>query len=114
MFCIASAIKQKHMLTITGVGVLAGGLSLEEVWLILLGVYIVGASVVSHRGYTHSVIGVIFFAIIASKLEASLGINGVYYACLVGYFSHLVADGKLLPVSKRGIKLVLPFSTKEI
>ena len=34
MISIASSIKQKHMLTITGVGVLAGGLSLEEIWLI--------------------------------------------------------------------------------
>src|SRR5699024_9795855 len=111
MVGIASSNKQKHMLTITGVGVLAGGLSLEEIWLILLGTYIIVASVVAHRGYTHSVVGVIFFAIIASKLGESLGIDGVYYACLVGYINHLVADSKLLPVNKRGIKLFLPFSS---
>ena len=114
MVGIASSIKQKHMLTITGVGVLAGGFSLEEIWLILLGTYIIVASVVAHRGYTHSVVGVIFFANIASKLEESLGIDGIYYACLVGYINHLVADSKLLPVNKRGIKLFLPFSSNEI
>lgn len=111
---IASSIKQKHMLMITGIGVLAGGLSLQETWLILLGVYILGASFASHRGYTHSIIGVIFFAVIASKLEGSLGIDGVYYTCLVGYISHLVADSKLLPFNKRGIKLFLPISSIEI
>lgn len=114
MIGIASSIKQKHMLTITGIGVLAGGLSLEEVWLILLGIYIVIASLIAHRSYTHSIIGVIFFAMIASKLEKSLGIHGVYYACIVGYISHLAADSKLLPMNKRGIKLFLPISSKEL
>jgi len=114
MMVAASMIKQKHMLTITGVGVLVGGFSLQESWLILLGIYILIASFVAHRSYTHSILGVIFFGIIASRLEASLGINGVYYSCLAGYISHLVADFKILPFNKRGIKLFLPVSSKEI
>ncbi|MEC5425720.1 metal-dependent hydrolase [Virgibacillus sp. C22-A2] len=111
---VSSLIKQKHMLTITGVGVIAGGLSLQETWLTLLGIYILVASVVSHRSYTHSIVGVVFFGVIASKLEASLGIDGMYYSCLAGYISHLIADSKLLPFNKRGIKLFLPVSAKEI
>lgn len=110
---IASSIKQKHMLTITGIGVLAGGFSLDETWIILIGIYIMIASLVAHRSYTHSIIGVVFFAIIASKLETSLGISGVYYTCLVGYISHLVADSRILPFNKRGIKLFLPISSRE-
>ncbi|WP_419955467.1 metal-dependent hydrolase [Neobacillus niacini] len=111
---ISSLIKQKHMLTITGIGVLAGGISLSEVWLILLGVYIVIASISSHRSYTHSILGVIFFGIISSKLEGSLGIDGVFYACLGGYISHLIADLKILPFNRRGIKLFLPLSKIEL
>jgi inner membrane protein len=111
---VSSLIKQKHMLTITGIGVLAGGISLSEVWLILLGVYIVIASIASHRSYTHSILGVIFFGVIASKLEGSLGIDGVFYACLGGYISHLIADLKILPFNKRGIKLFLPVSKIEL
>ncbi|MBT2725119.1 MULTISPECIES: metal-dependent hydrolase [unclassified Bacillus (in: firmicutes)] len=110
----ASLIKQKHMLTITGIGVIAGGFSLTEIWLILLGIYILIASLVSHRSYTHSILGVVFFGIIASKLERSLGIDGVFYTCLAGYISHLIADFKILPFNKRGIKLFLPVSSKEI
>src|SRR5699024_4093634 len=110
---IASSIKQKHMLMITGAGVLTGGISLEETWLMLMGVYIILASFVAHRSYIHSIVGVVFFAVIASKREASLGINGVYYTCLIGYTSHLIADSKLLPFNKRGIKLFLPISSKE-
>lgn len=111
---VASAIQQKHMLTITGISVVILGSSLQEKWLLLLGVYIVIASLTSHRSYTHSILGVIFFAFIAAKLEASIEITGIYYTCLAGYISHLVADSKLLPFNKRGVKLLLPISSKEL
>ncbi|OMF54886.1 hydrolase [Paenibacillus sp. FSL R5-0490] len=114
MTAISSKIRQKHMLTITGIGVLAGGFSLQELWLILFGIYILIASFVSHRSYTHSLLGVIFFAFIASRFEMSLGIEGVYYTCLAGYISHLIADLKILPFNKKGVKLFLPLSSKEI
>ena len=111
---ISSLIKQKHMLTITGMAVLAGGFSVDERWLILLGIYIIIASFSSHRSYTHSLLGMIFFGAIAFYLEASLGIQGIFYSCFGGYLSHLLADLKLLPFNKRGIKLFLPLSSKEI
>ncbi|GAB3061409.1 metal-dependent hydrolase [Virgibacillus ainsalahensis] len=114
MMVLSSLLKQKHMLIITGIGVLAGGFFLQETWLSLLGIYILIASFVSHRGYTHSIIGVVFFGFIAAKLEISLGINGVFYTCLAGYISHLVADSKLLPFNKRGIKLFLPISSIDV
>lgn len=111
---VASLIKQKHMLTITGLAVLAGGFSLDELWIILLGIFTVVASFTSHRSYTHSILGVVFFGVIAFHLETSLGIQGVFYTCLIGYISHLVADLKILPFNKRGVKLFLPLSSKEI
>ena len=114
MMILSSFIKQKHMLIISGVGVLAGGFSLQENWLLLLGIYIIIASFVSHRSYTHSILGIVFFGFIAFNLETSIAIEGVYYTCLGGYISHLVADMKIFPFNKRGIKLFLPFSSKEI
>jgi len=111
---VASFIKQKHMLTITGLAVLAGGISLQELWLILLGIYIIIASFSSHRSYTHSILGIVFYGVIASNLEASLQVPGVFYACSIGYISHLIADLKLLPFNKRGIKLFLPLSSLEL
>jgi inner membrane protein len=111
---VASLIKQKHMLTITGVAVMAGGFSVEELWLILLGIFIVIASFSSHRSYTHSILGSVFFGVIAFQLEASLGIQGIFYACITGYISHLLADLKILPFNKRGVKLFLPLSSKEL
>lgn len=114
MIVITSSIKQKHMLSLTGVGVVAGGFFLDENWLMLLGIYILIASIVSHRGYTHSVLGVVFFGFIASKFEVSIGMEGVFNTCLAGYISHLMADSKLLPFNKRGVKLFLPISLKEL
>jgi inner membrane protein len=114
MFLLSSLIKQRHMLIITGAGVIAGGFSLQESWLVLLGIYLIIASFVSHRSYTHSILGIIFFGVIAARLEDSIGIDGVFLTCLAGYISHLIFDMKLFPFNKRGIKLLLPFSSKEI
>ena len=93
---------------------MAGGVSLQESWLTLFGVYILIASIVSHRGYTHSILGIIFFGFITSRLDASLGVQGVYYTCMAAYISHLVADSKIFPFNKRGIKLFLPVTSKEV
>jgi inner membrane protein len=109
----SSFIKKRHMLTVTGAGVLVGGLSLQENWLWLLGVFIILASLVPHRSYTHSIVGLIFFGVIALQLEASLKVEGVFITCFSGYLSHLIADMKLLPFNKRGVRFFLPFSTKE-
>ncbi|MDQ0271376.1 metal-dependent hydrolase [Cytobacillus purgationiresistens] len=114
MITISSLIKQRHMLTVTGVGVIACGVSLQEPWLIMLGIYIFVASFVSHRGYTHSIAGIIFYGMIAYGFEASVQIDGAYLACLTGYISHLAADMKIFPINKRGIKLFLPVSSKEV
>ncbi len=109
----SSFITRRLMLSLSGIGVLAGGLTLSENWLFLLGVYILIASLVPHRSYTHSIVGTAFFVIIAYQFENFLGIDGVFVSCFIGYASHLIADMKLLPVNKRGIKLFLPLSKKE-
>ncbi|KAA0564337.1 metal-dependent hydrolase [Rossellomorea aquimaris] len=114
MMILASFITQRRMLMITGIGVTACGWQLNETWLWLLGIYIFIASFVSHRSYTHSVLGIVYYGMIAHYLESSLMIDGVFEACVIGYASHLIADMKFLPFNKRGVKLFLPLSSKEI
>lgn len=114
IIALSYLIKQRHMLTMTGVAVLIGGISLQETWLILLSVFIIIASFVSHRSYTHSLLGIIFFGYIAQQFEQSIKIDGVFLACICGYVSHLVGDMAIFPFNRRGIKLFLPFSSKEI
>jgi inner membrane protein len=110
---VSSLIKQRHMLTITGAGVLFGGISLHEYWLILLAVFIVIASFAPHRSYTHSIIGTIYFAYISFHFAQSLQIDGVFWTCVLAYISHLVADMSIFPFNRRGVKLFLPLSSKE-
>ena len=114
IFFLSSFIRQRRMLTITGIALFSGGLYFNLSWLWMLGIFITAASFVPHRSYTHSFLGVIAFGFICYQLEASLERNGVFIACLLGYMSHLIADMKLLPFNKKGIKLFLPFSNREI
>ncbi len=114
IIAVSSFITRRHMLTVSGAGVLIGGFMLQENWLFLLGIYIIVASFVPHRSYTHSILGIVFFGIIAHQFETSIGMEGIFIASLAGYASHLIGDMKFLPVNKRGVKLFLPFSKLEI
>lgn len=110
----SNIMKQKHMLTFTGIGVVIAGLAFNiTMWLILLGVYVIVASFLPHRSYTHSLIGLGFFAIILYMAEEALSFEGIFLVGLVGYISHLLADMKLLPANKRGVKLFAPIWNKE-
>lgn len=111
---LSTKLTQRRMLTVTGVAVLLGGLSLQEPWLLLLGIFIIIASFVPHRSYTHSLLGLVFFGVIAYQFEQSIAIEGVYKVAVAGYASHLIADMKFLPMNRRGVKLLLPLSSKEI
>ncbi|KAA9021795.1 metal-dependent hydrolase [Niallia endozanthoxylica] len=110
---LSSFIKQRHMLTVTGIIVLIAGFSLGKTWLWLLGTFIIAASLVPHRSYTHSIVGILYFGLIAYQFEFSVGIEGAFACCMAGYISHLVADMKMLPFNKRGVKFFLPFSKHE-
>lgn len=113
MIVLSSFLTQRRMLTVTGAGVLAGGISLHESWLILLGIYIIIASFVAHRSYTHSILGTLYFAAIAIRFQESIGVEGVFATCILAYISHLIADMKILPFNKKGVKFFLPLSSKE-
>ena len=110
---LATSITQRLMLTCTGIGVVAVGLYFTEAWALLLGIFITISSFIAHRSYTHSILGVLFFGVIAYLFEARVGIHGIFITCTFGYISHLVADMKLFPFNKRGVKWFLPFSKKE-
>ncbi len=113
VFFLATSIKQRLMLTVTGIGVIAAGVYFTESWALLLGIFITIASFIAHRSYTHSILGVIFFGVIAYLFEARVGIRGIFITCMFGYISHLIADMKIFPFNKRGVKWFLPFSKKE-
>src|SRR5699024_7046161 len=63
MFMASKFVTQKRMLMVTGIGITLAGIALGVVWIIMLGAYVVIASNLGHRTYTHSLIGLVYFAV---------------------------------------------------
>lgn len=105
---------RKFMLLLTGAVMLIAGLSLARIWIQLFGVYVIVASLLTHRSYTHSLLGLGFYAMIASYLSKDFPVAGLFEACVIGYASHLIADMRFIPGNKRGIKPFLPFKGIEL
>ncbi|WP_162356842.1 metal-dependent hydrolase [Metabacillus mangrovi] len=106
-------MKKRTVLFMTGAAILGAGFIMHETWILLMGIYIAAASRQPHRGITHSLIGLAFFGWIGYLLEQDLQMDGVFYTSLAGYASHLAADLKLLPMNRKGVKWLQPFSKKE-
>ena len=111
---ILPKFSRSFMLMMTGVIIGIGGYMMMTIWLMLFGIYIIAAAFMPHRSYTHSLLGVLFYAVIAHYLSIEVGIQGLYAACLFGYISHLAADTRLIPGNKRGIKPLLPYRGLEL
>ncbi|MFD1361241.1 metal-dependent hydrolase [Lentibacillus salinarum] len=114
LLLIAPKFSQKLMLFISGAAIITTGIALSEIWVWLTGLYVTVAALVSHRGYTHSLIGLAFFSLIAFYISERFSVNSLYWTLVLAYASHLLADMRFVPGNKRGIKLFLPFSQKAI
>ncbi len=106
-------IKQRMMLFLTGVIVAYAGWYINEMWIVYIGLFILFASVVSHRTWTHSFVGVILFYFVAAEVAQKFPIEGLQAVLILGYVSHLVADMKMLPANKKGTKFFYPLWKKE-
>ncbi|QKY70710.1 metal-dependent hydrolase [Lentibacillus sp. CBA3610] len=114
LLLIAPKFSQKLMLFVSGAAIIAAGVAMMEIWVWLTGVYVAIAALVAHRSYTHSLVGLLFFAIIAFYIQERFAMEGLFWTLVLAYASHLLADMRFVPGNKRGIKLFLPFSQKGI
>lgn len=113
-FIISRFITQRRMLTLTGIMVMWLGFVMQQsIGILLAGSYIIIASFLSHRSYTHSLLGLVFYGFILNQLQQEWGIDGLLVAGIAGYASHLVADMKLLPMNRRGVKWFAPIWNRE-
>ncbi|OCA85107.1 metal-dependent hydrolase [Pseudobacillus wudalianchiensis] len=106
-------IKQRTMLFITGAVLAIAAWYTGIFWLLLLSAFIMVSSFLSHRSLTHSLIGAACFAGIAWQFQQSVGLEGSFLAASIAYMSHLVADMKIWPANKRGIKWFQPLFNRE-
>jgi inner membrane protein len=114
LLIVSRLITQKRMLTITGILVMLLGFVIDQsIGILLAGSYITIASFLPHRSYTHSLLGVAFYALILHYLHQEWPIDGMVLAGMAGYISHLVADMKALPVNRRGVKWFAPLWKQE-
>ncbi|MCG7346436.1 metal-dependent hydrolase [Sporosarcina sp. ACRSL] len=113
-FIVSRFITQRRMLTLTGVMVMWLGIVMQQsIGILLMGSYIVIASFLPHRSYTHSLPGLAFYAFILNQLQQDWQVDGLLLAGIAGYASHLIADMKLLPMNRRGVKWFAPIWNKE-
>lgn len=106
-------IKQRTMLFITGAIVLYAGWYIKEMWVMYTALFIIFASLVSHRTWTHSIIGVVVFYFVAVEIVKEYPLPGLFMTLLISYISHLIADMKILPANKKGTKWFYPLWKKE-
>jgi inner membrane protein len=87
-------IKPKDFLLFSGLILLIVGFCLpdQSISLVLLGIYVMIASRLKHRGLTHSLYFLFFWSLICSFAQKETGINGIWLAGTLGYFSHLLTD----------------------
>ncbi|WP_191992041.1 metal-dependent hydrolase [Bacillus aerolatus] len=106
-------IKQRTMLFVTGAALAYAAWYTDIFWLLLLSIFIIVSSFLAHRSLTHSIIGTACFAAIAWHFEQSVQLEGSFLAGTLAYASHLVADMKIWPVNKKGVKWFQPLFNKE-
>lgn len=97
------------LVSIVGGAVIVYGFSAHWYWLIGLGVFIVIAPWLKHRGFTHTIWVTLIWGIIAYGLEKQIQIQGIAITATVAYLSHLVAD-MLTPA---GVRLLAPIVKKK-
>ncbi|WP_182102488.1 metal-dependent hydrolase [Niallia taxi] len=77
-------------------------------WLVLFALYIGGAGWFAHRGPTHTIWALIYWASMSYLLEESTGVKGLMIISTLSYLSHIVGD----MLTKRGVKFLVPLTNK--
>ena len=97
------------LVSIVGAIVLLYGLSEHWYWLMGLGLFIIIAPWLKHRGLTHTIWVTLIWGIIAFGLEKQMQVPGLAITATVAYLSHLIAD-MLTPA---GVRMLAPLSKKK-
>lgn len=77
-------------------------------WLVLFAVYIGAAGWFPHRGFTHTIWSVIFWAYMSHLLEVSTGADNLAIISTMAYLSHILGD----MMTKKGVKFLAPITNK--
>lgn len=84
------------------------GISLNSRLLKILSITLAFTGLSHHRGFTHSLLGLLLFSMVVKILAIRYNLIEVYKGFTIGYISHIVADF----LTKGGIELFYPCSIK--
>lgn len=101
-------IIRNALVSLVGVYLVSVGLSREEVWLSGLGLFVIWAPWLKHRGMTHTIWIIPLWWWLGLGLERELQIEGLAITAALGYLSHLVAD----TLTPSGVKWLYPLVKK--
>lgn len=96
------------LVSIVGLYLIYRGLSFGHWWLTGLGVFVVWAPWLKHRGMTHTVWLLPIWGWLGWGLQQELQVDGLAVAAALGYMSHLAAD----TMTPSGVKLLYPLTRK--
>ncbi|KGG81317.1 metal-dependent hydrolase [Caloranaerobacter azorensis] len=93
---------------ILSLGCIYFGISLNNKLLKILSITLAFTGLSHHRGFTHSLLGLLLFSMVVKILAIRYNLIGAYKGFVIGYISHLIADS----FTKGGIELFYPCSIK--
>ena len=96
------------LMTILSLFLLYYAVTDELWWLVLFAVYIGAAGWFPHRGFTHTIWAVIFWAYMSHLLEVSTGADNLAIISTMAYLSHILGD----MMTKKGVKFLAPITNK--
>lgn len=93
-----------------GAAVLIAGWQSHIYGFVWLGIFILIAPWLKHRGMTHTIWAVLFWGAMGSQLQQDLQIEGLMAVSTTSYLSHLIAD----TLTPQGVKWLYPVFKKSI
>jgi len=96
------------LMTILSLFLLYYAITDELWWLVLFAVYIGAAGWFPHRGFTHTIWAVVFWAYMSHLLEVSTGAENLAIISTMAYLSHILGD----MMTKKGVKFLAPITNK--
>lgn len=98
------------LVSAVGVYLVSLGTSMNELWLSGLGLFVIIAPWLKHRGMTHTIWMLPIWWWLGLGLEQYLELDGIAVTAMLGYLSHLVAD----TLTPSGVKWLYPLMKKSI
>jgi len=97
------------LVSVVGAAIVFYAVAQGWLWLVGLGVYVIIAPWLKHRGFTHTIWATIIWGIIFFGLEKQIQINGIALTATIAYLSHIIAD----TLTPAGVKVLAPLSKRK-